>query len=414
MRILLIHQYFLEEDEPGGSRFNEFTKLWTEQGFKVTVIAGMVHAYASEKRDEYKGKFFVEKKQGLVNVVRCYVSSSYNKSFRGRLWGYFSFVLSGLVASLFTLRSQKFDLVISTSPPLFVGVIGYITSRVRRIPWIFEVRDLWPESAIDTGVLKNNTVIRLAYWVEKFIYKKASKIVVLTPSFKISLIDKKKVPGNKIIEIPNAADFSSVDLLKSTFDREAFLEKHNWKGRFIVTYVGAHGVANQLDQLLDAALLLKDANVLFLLIGDGMEKKRLIERKEKESIENVLFLGPFPKPEIYKYILVADVGTSVLKNVETFKTVYSNKTFDYMACEKPILMGIDGVSRELVEYSESGLFVKPEDPHSFAEKTKLLIDQPRLKLQMGKNGYLFAKNNFDRRILSTKYLELMASLVDEV
>lgn len=414
MRILLIHQYFLEDDEPGGSRFNEFTKIWSEQGHEVTVIAGMVHAYASDKRSEYQGKFIVEKKQGPVHVVRCFVSSSYNKNFRGRLWGYFSFVFSGLIACFFTLRSKRFDLVISTSPPLFVGVIGYLCSRVKRIPWIFEVRDLWPESAIDTGVLKNKTIIKVALWTERFIYKSAAKIVVLTPSFRISLIEKKNVPAAKIVEIPNAADFTSVDLLKSTFDKDSFLTRNNWQNQFIITYVGAHGVANALDQLLDAALLLKERRVLFLLIGDGMEKKRLMERKENESIENVLFLGPFPKPEIYKYILVADVGTSVLKNVETFKTVYSNKTFDYMACEKPILMGIDGVSKELVEQSGSGIFVEPENPSQFAKKVKWMMDYPQLCADMGSNGYAFAKNNFDRRVLSTRYTALMEALRNHV
>jgi len=414
MKILLIHQYFLEEDEPGGSRFNEFASLWTSLGHEVVVVAGQVHAYANFKRAEYAGKFIIEKKQGGVTVLRCFVSSSYNKNFKGRIWGYFSFVFSGIAAVLFKLRHHKFDLVISTSPPLFVGIIGYLASKTKRIPWIFEVRDLWPESAIDTGVLKNKLAIRLAYSLERFIYRNADKIVVLTPSFKIKLIEDKGIRKEKIIEIPNAADFQSIDRLKQNFDRRLFLHEINLEDKFIVTYVGAHGVANALDQLLDTAILLKNKNIVFMLIGDGMEKSRLMERKQKEGIENVLFLGPFSKPEIFKYILAADIGTSVLKKVDTFKTVYSNKTFDYMACEKPILMAIDGVSRQLVEESKSGLFVDPENPKDFVEKVMQLYEDKELRNLMGINGYKFALANFDRKNLSAKYLEVMKQLLSIV
>jgi len=182
MNILLIHQYFLEEDDPGGSRWNEFTRIWTDQGHTVTVLGGMMHYNGHEKRAEYKGKYFVTKQQGAVNVLRCHVSEAYNKSFIGRLWGYFSFMFSALYAGLFKVKG-KFDVVIVTSPPLFVGITGYLISRFKRIPFVFEVRDLWPESAIDTGVLTNKLIIRLAYWVEGFIYKRARLINVLTPAF---------------------------------------------------------------------------------------------------------------------------------------------------------------------------------------------------------------------------------------
>jgi hypothetical protein len=182
MNILIIHQYFLEEDDSGGSRWNEIARNWSEKGHSISVLCGMMHANGSKKRPEYKNKLFVRKNQGNIDVLRCHVSETYNKGFRGRLWGYFSFVFSSLYGGLFKLKSKP-DIIVVTSPPLFVALSGYIISKLKGIPFVFEVRDLWPESAIDTGVLKNKQIIQFAFWFEKFIYKKATLINVLTPAF---------------------------------------------------------------------------------------------------------------------------------------------------------------------------------------------------------------------------------------
>ncbi|MFI4963469.1 MAG: glycosyltransferase family 4 protein [Legionellales bacterium] len=406
MNILLIHQYFLEEDDPGGSRWNEFTRVWTEQGHTVTVLGGMMHYNGKEKRAEYKGKLFVKKQQGVVTVLRCHVSESYNKHFIGRLWGYFSFMFSSLYAGLFKAMG-KFDVIIVTSPPLFVGVSGYLISRLRRMPFVFEVRDLWPESAIDTGVLTNKLIIKLAYWVEGFIYKRATLINVLTPAFYKALRDKKGIAEKKLIQISNAADFSLSEKLLSDFDRDKFRKEHGLDGRFVITYVGAHGVANYLEQLLDAAEALADTNVLFLLIGQGMEKDRLKKQSEERKITNVRFLDAVPKAEVFRYILASEMGASVLKRVDTFKTVYSNKTFDYMSCKKPILMAIDGVSRELVEAAGAGVYVEPENTHEYNRIIRTYLNDPARLQREGESGYRFAKENFDREVLAKKYLDYL-------
>lgn len=411
MRILLLHQYFLEQDDSGGSRFNELTAQWSDLDHEVTVIAGMMHYTSFKKREEYKGRWFVKKQQGKINVWRTHVSESYNAGFVGRLWGYFSFVFSALWAGLFKV-SGKYDIILVTSPPLFIGITGYLLSRLKRVPFVFEIRDLWPESAIDTGVVTNKWIIKLAYALEAFIYKKAKKINVLTPAFKKTLIEKKGVAEDKIIFIPNAADFSLSDHLLSTFDVTAFREKQGWAGRFVVTYVGAHGVANHLDQVLETADLLRDTNVLFVLIGQGMQKRQLQELAQKMGLTNVAFLDPVPKAQVFEYIFASDMGASVLKNVDTFKTVYSNKTFDYMACKKPILMAIDGVSRELVEEANAGVFVRPEDPNDFAAKIRQYMDNPKLMYEQGEAGYLFAKGNFDRKVLADKYLNYLKEVAD--
>ena len=409
MKILLIHQYFLETNDGGGSRFNEMTRNWTEQGHEITVLAGMMHYSNSKKRPEYKGKHFVHKQHDKVSVWRCHVSESYNVNFLGRLWGYFSFVFSSVWAGLFKTKGN-YDLILVTSPPLFVGITAYILSRFKRIPLVFEIRDLWPESAIDTGVLTNKLLINFAYRFESFMYKRAKLINVLTPAFKNTLIEKKKVPEDKIIFIPNAADFSLSDEIMEKFDPIVFRKEQEIEDKFVITYVGAHGVANHLIQLLDTAELLKDTNVLFQLIGSGMQKEMLIEEVKNRDLTNVRFVNPVPKSEVFKYIIASDLGTSVLKRVETFKTIYSNKTFDYMACQKPVLLIIDGVSRELVETANCGVFAEPERPEDIAAKIRHYLANPELLKIQGTNGYHYAKTHFDRDILAVKYLDHLKNI----
>lgn len=412
MKILLIHQYFLEEDDPGGSRFNEMVKVWSNEGHQISVLAGMMHYGGNEKREEYKGKFTAKKKQGDITVWRSHVSELYNSNFIGRMWGYFSFVFSSLYTGLFKVKGH-YDVIIVTSPPLFVGITGYLISKLKRIPFVFEIRDLWPESAIDTGVLKNTGLIKMAYKFEKFIYRKASLINVLTPAFRKKLIEEKSVPKDKIVYIPNAADFSLSDELLESFDVAKFKREEGLVGKFIITYVGAHGVANHLQQLVEAAKLLEDTNAHFLLIGQGMEKKKLIKLAKDLNCINISFIDPVPKSDVFKYILASDIGTSVLKNVDTFKTIYSNKTFDYMSCKKPILMAIDGVSRELVEDADAGLFVEPENPQDFAFKVRTYMDNQTLLEKQGVNGYIYAKKHFDRNVLAKKYLFEMANIINQ-
>jgi len=403
MRILLIHQYFLEDNDGGGSRWNEMSRFWKESGHEVTVLAGMVH-YMGNRPAKYDGKYFDRSTNADgVDVIRCHVSDSYNKSFVGRLWAYFSFTFSSIWGGIRFARG-KYDVIVVTSPPLFVGITAYVLSLFKRTPFVFEIRDLWPESAIDTGVLTSGILIKFAFWFEKFMYRKARLINVLTPAFRDKLISNKGVPAQKIIFIPNAADFSLSEELLQTFDVAAFRRQHQLEGKFVVTYVGAHGVANHLVQVLDTAELLRDTNVLFLLIGDGMLKAELKADAQKRALTNVRFIDSVPKRDVFKYILASDAGASVLKKVDTFKTIYSNKTFDYMSCQKPILMAIDGVSRQLLEDANAGLYVEPENPADFAAKIRVYLQHPTLAQQHGSNGYHYAQAHFDRQVLATRYL----------
>jgi len=406
MRILLIHQYFLEKEDAGGSRWNEMVRFWAEKGNSITVIAGMVHYATGKKTERYKNKWTYLDKDFYpnVNVIRAHVSQAYNKNFLGRLWAYFSFVVSGLWAGLFKCKG-KYDIILATSPPLFVGVIAFVLSKVKRVPFVFEVRDLWPESAIDTGILTNKFLIKFAYCFEHFIYKNAVLINTLTPAFQEKLINEKSVNKEKVIMIPNAADFSLSDKLLDSFNSIEFRKSHNIDDKFVITYVGAHGVANHLIQLIEVAEKLQDTNVLFLLIGSGMSKNFLMEEASNKNLKNVKFIDPVPKKEVFKYILGSDVCTSVLKKCETFKTIYSNKTFDYMACKKPILLIIDGVSRQLIEEAKCGIYAEPENVADIEGKIREIIAMSPEKLKtLGENGYNFAKKYFDRSLLAEKYI----------
>ena len=410
MHILLFHQYYLEPDGAGGTRFNEMSTLWTNDGHKVTVIAGMMPDQTGKKKNEYKGKYFVKNEQSGVTVIRCHVSEGYNKNFLGRILGYFTFTFYSLIAGIFKTK-DKYDIVLVTSPPLFIGISGYLTSIFKKVPFVFEVRDLWPESAADTGVVKNEFILSIARFLERFIYRKAKLINVLTPAFRTNLIEKKKVPQTKICYIPNAADIAAVDSAMNSFKPGRLRTVLDCNDKFVIIYVGAHGLANGLHQILAAAELLKDTNVIFWLIGKGMKKSELINSAKQRKINNVLFLDPVPKSEIYHYILDADLGTSVLIKNDTFKTIYSNKTFDYMSCKKPILLAIDGVSRELVETADCGLFVIPENPDDFVEKVKTYINKPELISIHGENGYNFVAKYFDRRILAKEYIKNLSNLL---
>lgn len=407
MRILLIHQYFLEKGDGGGSRFNEMSKIWASEGNDITVLSGMVHYNTGKKEDRYKGKFTYKDNQfyDKVDVIRCHVSESYNVNFIGRLWAYFSFVFSSIYAGLFKTKG-KFDIIVVTSPPLFVGITAYFLSKIKRVPFIFEIRDLWPESAIDTGVLNNKLIIKFAFWFEKFIYKKARLINVLTPAFRDKLIQEKNIPKEKVIFIPNAADFTLAEEIQENFNAIKFKKELKLEDKFVITYVGAHGVANHLIQIVEAANKLKETNVVFQLIGAGMQKENLIEEAKKRNLSNVIFRDPVSKKEVFKYILASDIGASVLKKVDTFKTIYSNKTFDYMSCKKPILLAIDGVSRDLINQAECGVYVEPENIDEIVKGVKDLLSKSNEELsKMGESGYLFAKQHFDRDTLAKQYLK---------
>jgi len=408
VRILVVHQYFLGKKDAGGSRWNQFAKYWSRAGHKITVLAGTVHYTSGRKQPKYRGKFVVrEQEEPGVEVLRCYVSEKYNTGFVGRFWAYLSFAVSSTWAGLFHVG--RCDVIICTSPPLTVGLTGWVLARLKRIPMVFEVRDLWPESAIETGVLTNKYMMKMGYWLERKSYRSAAWINVLTPAFENALVKKKHVKRQRISMIPNGAD---LDIVKPAELHNWVRQKHNLNDKFVVTYVGAHGVANHLIQLLNAAKLLKDRqDIVFMLVGDGMQKPMLKEKTAERGLSNVLFVDSVPKSVIADYLAASDVCTAVLKKVDTFKTVYPNKVFDYMSAAKPIIIGIDGVARKLITDAEAGIYVEPENAEGFAEAVLRLKENTQLCKDYGENGLNFVRQNFSRDVLAHKYIDILTSEV---
>jgi glycosyltransferase involved in cell wall biosynthesis len=411
MNILLIHQYYKSKDN-SGTRWNGMNKVWAEQGHKITVIAGMYDGNTGQKFPNCKGKLIaIERHSDSIKVIRAHTSEKYNKNFLWRAWAYFTAFFFGLTGAVFYAKG-KYDVVIATSPPLTVGPLGAIASIIKKCPLVFEVRDLWPESAIDTGVIKNKLLIKIMYWMEKISYKKASYINALTPAFVEKLTTYKKIPKDKVWMIPNAAD---LDVIQPTGVDKALREKHNWNDKFVGLYCGAHGRANHLWQLIETAKILRnEPQFLIACIGNGMEKDALIKKANQENLTNIQFLPAVTKQQIAAYFNSSDVSLILLKKVDTFKTVYPNKMFDSMSAKKPIILAIDGVARKLVvDDAECGLFAEPENAVEIADKMRFYRNNPDIAKKHGENGYKYVCEHYDRRKLALKYLQLIKKNIIE-
>jgi glycosyltransferase involved in cell wall biosynthesis len=408
VRILIVHQYYLMPGAPGGSRFNEMAAAWSRVGHDVTVIAGALDYATGETPARFRHRWVTAERDGDVAVWRCYVPSSYNKSYLGRALALAGFALSAATAAI---RAGRHDVVIATSPPLLAVLPGWIAARcrLRPSPWVFEIRDLWPESAVTTGVLAERSAItKLLFALERWACRSATRINVLTPAFADNVVDRGLAARDKIAEIPNGAD---VDRFKPA-DESALRAQLGWTGRFVALYAGAHGRANAIGQLVAAAeQLAHRSDILIATVGDGPERAECERLAREKRLTNIVFLGARPKSEMPSYVNAADAGLAVLQRNPTFKTVYPNKVFDYMACERPVVLAIDGVARRLVcDQAEAGLFAEPEDPRAIAETIAALADDREQCRLLGHNGRQWVLEHATRDALASRYLTLLGEI----
>jgi len=426
MHILLIHQAFAALDEPGGTRHHEIARYLGESGHRVTVIASPVsyltgdsplpppppspfakHPCGAPRTKRGRGVPLSERKGagggGEVVIQRAYTYSALHRSFVHRVFSFFSFMASSFMIGL---RVRDVDLVWGTSPPIFQGVTAWLLARIKGVPFLFEVRDLWPAFAIAVGVLRNPILIRASQWLERFLYRRADRIVVNSPGFIEPVQDR---GGRHVALVPNGADPGMFD---PTADGAEFRAAHGLEGKFIALYAGAHGMSNDLDVLLDAAYQLRElTDIAIVLLGDGKEKPALMERALRMGLANVHFIPSVPKMEMGKALAAADACIAILKPIEMYKTVYPNKVFDYMAAGRPVILAIDGVIREVVESAEAGSFVPPGDADSLAAAIRAMAKTPREGKRLGRNGRRGVKGHFDRRELSGQMARIMESLV---
>jgi glycosyltransferase involved in cell wall biosynthesis len=262
------------------------------------------------------------------------------------------------------------------------------------VPWVFEVRDLWPAFAVAAGVLRSRVLIALSEWLERFLYRRADGIIVNSPGFTAHLLER-GAAADKVTLIPNGVDPAMFD---PAADGAAFRKAHRLADKFVGVYAGAHGLSNDLGVVLSAAELLRsEPEVVFVFVGDGKEKEGLMRQAERLGLPNVMFLPPVAKEEMAEVLAGADCGIAVLKPLPLYATTYPNKVFDYMAAGRPVVLAIDGVIRKVVEEERAGIAVPPGDPSALAEAVRRLAADRSEARRMGERGRRAVEQRFDRR-----------------
>ena len=387
MHILLLHQLFIRPDDPGGTRHVEFCQSLVRSGHRVTILAGsksyLTGETVSKVRHEVLGP-------GL-EVIRCGTIGGGQRSFFWRTVGFLWFTATSLAAGL---RIGRVDLVWATSPPLLQVASAWALARVKGVPWVFEVRDLWPAFAVASGVLRSRLLIALSEWLERFLYRHSDHIIVNSPGFTAHLLER-GAAADKLSLIPNGVDPAMFD---PAADGAAFRRTHDLSDRFVALYAGAHGLSNDLGVVVAAAELLRnDAGVAFVFVGDGKEKPGLVRQAQRLGLANVKFLPPVAKEEIPEVLAAADCGLAILQPLPLYATTYPNKVFDYMAAGRPVVLAIDGVIRKVVEEERAGIAVPPGDASALAEAVRRLAADRGEARRMGERGRRAVEQRFDRR-----------------
>jgi len=398
MHILLIHQAFASLNEPGGTRHHEIAQYLVERGHRVTIIASPV-SYLTGKSDS--GRDSLPDQPG-IQIIRTYTYPALHRSFFHRIFSFLSFMISSFVAGM---KVGEVDLVWGTSPPIFQSLTAWALAGIKRAPFLFEIRDLWPAFAIAVGVLHQPVLIAASEWLEKFLYRQADLVVVNSPGF----IEHTRNRGARKVElVPNGSDVGMFD--PQDFD-QVILQEFQHPEKFVVLYAGAHGMSNDLGVVLEAAELLQDReNILVILLGDGKDKPSLQEQAERMQLTNVHFLPPISKIEMPAALAASDACIAILKPIPLYGTVYPNKVFDYMAAGKPVLLAMQGVIQEVIESAEAGLVIPPGNPAALANGILYLADNQDIGIQMGKKGRDYVIKHFDRPQQAEKFATLLESL----
>ena len=290
----------------------------------------------------------------------------------------------------------KTDVIIATSPQFFTAVSGFCLSVFKRKKWIMEVRDLWPESISAVNAVKTSIILKWLEKLELYLYKKSTKIIVVTDAFKENITGR-GIPRDKIQVVKNGANLS---LFKPRSIDDSIKQKLNINGSFIIGYIGTHGLAHSLNFIVKSLNKINDDGIKFLFIGDGAEKENVVQLAKKLALDNIIFSDPIEKSEVPNYLSVVDVALVPLKRSNTFKSVIPSKIFESAAMGKPILLGVDGESRNIIEKYKAGLFFEPENEDDFIKKVK----QIKVKSEEGQfvRGCADLANDFDRKRLAEK------------
>ncbi len=403
LHILFLSDNFPPEVNAPASRTFEHCREWVRSGHRVTVVTCAPNFPKGRVFDGYRNRLWQSEEMDGIRVIRVWSYITANEGFIKRVLDYLSFMISSTMASVF---EGKVDVVVGTSPQFFAACAAWMTGSLKRVPWIFELRDIWPESIKAVGAMQDSLAIRLLERLELFLYRQANRIVTVTHSFKKTLIQR-GIDGRKIMVVTNGVDLSHFALLP----KDPILEKElKLEGKFVAGYIGTHGMAHALETLLDAAALLQQnpeaRDIRLLFLGDGARKADLVAEAQKRGLDNVLFLDSVPKAEVARYWSLLDVSVIHLRKTELFTTVIPSKLFECMGMGIPVLHGVAGESAEIVLREKVGLVFQPESAQQLVDGLLYLRNNPANYQEFRQNGLLAAKR-YDRKTLAMQMLRLM-------
>lgn len=402
MKILFFSHYYTPEGNAPATRVSALCERWVKAGHDVTVVTCPPNVPNGIVYDGYANKRTSEVINGVkVERVKLYIAA--NKGAIKRMFNFVSYFLKSLLASL---RLPKPDVVIATSPQIFCGYAGVWYKRLRHVPLVIEIRDIWPESMGAVGA----NIPKLAYWglekIEKGMYRKCDALVTVGDGYKARLLEK-GIPESKMSIVMNGTDLA---VYKPQPKNEGLLAKYGLKDKFVVSYIGTVGMACGLEVVLDAAPRVP-SNVVFVIVGDGAHRILLEEEAKKRGLTNVVFTGRQPKSSMPDWVASSNANLVHLKKTELFTTVMPSKIFESAGCKRPIIMGVDGYAKKLVMDAKAGLDMTPESADSLVECVNRLASDQTLCATLGENAYNNIAKVHNRDKQAEDYLETLKGIV---
>jgi glycosyltransferase involved in cell wall biosynthesis len=400
MKIAYYSHYFVPEIGAPSARILDFSRQWLGAGHQVSVVTCFPNHPVGRLYPGYsKGLYFRENIDG-IDVHRHWTYITPNRGFLKKTVGHASFFPSAVLFS--NRRVPVPEVVIGTSPTFFAAMAAAAMARRNRIPFVMEVRDLWPAIFVDLGVLRNRQLIRLLEKWELWLYRRATKVITVTESFRSNLIGR-GIPAEKVAAIPNGAD---VEFWKPVSAPAELRSRLGLQESFVVAYIGAYGISQGLSSVLGAAALLRDRpGIRFLFVGEGAEKEMLVRQARDAGLKSVLFLDPVDRQGVRDYYALADVCLVPLRNIPLFESFIPSKMFEIMAMGRPILGAVRGEAAAILARSGGATLVEPEDSVGVAEAIRALADHPDRRRKMGAEARNFVVANYSRRILAQRYLQ---------
>ena len=402
MRILFISNNYPPEVNAPATRLSEHAKHWVKDGLDIEVLTSAPNFPEGKVYEGYENKFIHEEVNGVkVTRVPMYVSA--NEGILKRTLSFVTFMIS---TRWYAGRlQQKPDVVVSTSPQFFAGIAGYLMARYHRVPFILEIRDLWPESIVAVGAMKRNAIIRFFESIELFLYKNADHIVALTNAFK-RFIAAKGIPEEKITVLKNGADLEVWNEPLDQAKLHAMRKEYGLEGKFVASYVGTIGMAHRADVLLEAAQRCSDPDIVFMIVGTGAQRKMLEERQAQLQLPNFRLIDKVPRSEVPYLLALTDASVVHLKASDLFKTVIPSKIFEAMATQTPIILGVEGESKEIVEEAGAGIPIPPENVDALVEAVVKLKTDSELYTEIGRSGYKHVHEYYDRSKLARRFEDI--------